>query len=222
MKQIKYLLVALIILQLTTKGYSQNVNWRTLGSQKHIINLHAGWDNGSVAGISYGYKLNTGMPLVLNLDYEVPLGEQLVDDMKIRLGGRLNVIHSNSFQASVNAYGIIRRFENEMTRMVNFGSEFSGTAGIYKNNWFVAGEFGFDKAIVTEIKHSALAKEYNPGLESGWYIPTGGNFLYGVTGGLSFNKKNDLYIKLGKTKNQDLKTGATVPYYLKVGWNFKW
>ena len=29
------------------------------------------------------------------------------------------------------------------------------TAGYYQRKWFVAGEAGFDKAIVTHFKHSA-------------------------------------------------------------------
>ena len=105
--------------------------------------------------------------------------------------------------------------------MINFGSEFTATAGFYKNKWYAAGELSFDKAIVTHIKHSDLMKQYNPDVQSGWYIPTGGNFLYGLQGGYSF-KRNDVYAKIGKTVSQDFKTTSMVPFYFQLGWNIKW
>jgi hypothetical protein len=104
--------------------------------------------------------------------------------------------------------------------MLNFGSEFSLTAGYYRSKWHAAVEFGFDKAIVTHIKHSRLYTEYNPGVKDGWYIPTAGNFFYGLQGGFSFGT-NDLYAKFGKTLAQDFKTEPTVPFYLQLGWNLK-
>ncbi|HEY0680196.1 MAG TPA: hypothetical protein VGD17_18050, partial [Chitinophagaceae bacterium] len=72
----------------------------------------------------------------------------------------------------------------------------------------------------THIKHSSLMKQYNPDVQTGWYIPTGGNFFYGLQGGYSFGR-NDLFAKVGKTVTQDLKTRAMVPYYFQVGWNLK-
>lgn len=68
--------------------------------------------------------------------------------------------------------------------------------GLYKTRWFVAGETGFDKAIVTHFKHSDLYKENSPLVQDGWYQPaTGGNFYYGVQTGYSF-KTADLTLKL--------------------------
>jgi hypothetical protein len=38
--------------------------------------------------------------------------------------------------------------------ILNFGSELKGVIGLYKNRWFVAGELGFDKAIVSKFSHT--------------------------------------------------------------------
>jgi hypothetical protein len=100
--------------------------------------------------------------------------------------------------------------------MFNFGSEFSATAGWYAHKWFAAGEFGFDKAITTHLKHSELMKEYNPSVQSGWYIPNGGNFIYGLQAGYTFNR-NDLYAKFGKTRAEDLKSTSMIPFYFQLG-----
>ncbi|UPT69864.1 MAG: hypothetical protein M0D53_12065 [Flavobacterium sp. JAD_PAG50586_2] len=107
-----------------------------------------------------------------------------------------------------------------MARFLNFGSEFSALAGLYKPKWYVAGELGFDKAITTHVKHSELAQEYYPDIKNGWYIPRGGNFLYGLHSGVSF-KKNDLTLKFGKVIQEDFKTEPTIPFYFQLGLNRK-
>jgi hypothetical protein len=222
MKPLYYIAVMVAILALRVPANAQNINWKTLEpSQKHIINLNVGFDNASTVGVGYGYHMNTKMPLILNLEYSTPLGEKSLDDFKTKIGGQLNIVRANHLFVAVKAYGIIRRFENDFVRMVNFGSEFSGTAGFYKKRWYTAAEFGFDKAIVTHVKHSNLMKEYNPGLVTGWYIPTGGNALYGVQAGYSFNA-SEIYAKAGRTVTQDFRTAPLVPYYFQLGWNLKW
>ena len=114
--------------------------------------------------------------------------------------------------------GIFRRYESEYVRLVNFGSEFSTAIGYYKPRWYTAAEFGFDKAIITHFKHDNTIREYYPEIQDWWYIPTGGNFFYGLQVGYSF-KSCDLYLKGGKTITQDFKTTAMIPFYVNVGFN---
>src|SRR5690606_25946338 len=113
----------------------------------------------------------------------------------------------SNIKVTVMLDGIYRRFENPLVRLQNFGGEMKGSFGYYKKNWFVAGEVGFDKAIVTHFKHSDTLKENNySDVKDGWYQPaTGGNFLYGIQGGYSF-KKSDITLNLGKVTTQDFKT----------------
>ena len=59
-----------------------------------------------------------------------------------------------------------------------------------------------------------------PNSQDGWYVPTGGNFFYGITGGFSF-KNNDVYLKFGETVTQDFTTKAAVPLYAQVGMNVR-
>lgn len=222
MKSIKYIILTGFVNLVAAVSFAQSINWKTLKpSQKHIVNLNLGFENSFGVGIGYGYHFNTKLPLVLNAEFSMPFGDKVFDDFKTKIGGQLNLVRANNFFATVKAYGIIRRYENDFARLINFGSEFSATAGYYKNKWFIAPEIGFDKAIVTHIKHSDLMKEYNPGVVSGWYIPTGGNFLFGLQSGYSFNN-SDVYAKVGKTISQDLKSNATVPLYFQVGWSLKW
>jgi hypothetical protein len=157
----------------------------------------------------------------LNAEYSFPAGETVFDDFKTKIGGEIKLHQIKNFVFSAKVQGVFRRFDNPSVRMLNFGSEFSGIVGYYKTRWFVASEFGFDKAIVTNFKHSSAMKENNPGLQDGWYEPsTGGNFFYGLSGGYSF-KQNDIYLKLGKVINQDFKTTPLLPFFLELGYQIK-
>lgn len=92
-------------------------------------------------------------------------------------------------------------------------------AGYYQKKWYVSGEAGFDKAIVTHFKHSDLYKQNFPSVQDGWYQPaTGGNFYYGLQTGVSF-KRNDIYLKAGKILTQDFSTAPLVPFHLEIGYN---
>jgi hypothetical protein len=215
-KTIKNTIIA-IALMTCNAASAQNINWKSFSeNQKQLFNVNAGYDYSFGYGFSYGLKLKTKLPLLISIDYSAPFGENLFDDFKTKLGGQMEAFRKNNFSVSIKAYGIFRRHETSLVRLINFGSEFSAVAGYYKEKWYVAGEFGFDKAIITQIKNSPILKEYYPGIQDGWYIPTGGNFFYGLQAGYSFGK-SDVSIKIGKTITQDFKTTAAMPVYLQLG-----
>jgi len=217
MKTIKIILVAVALFCTADLSLAQNINWRGINSeQNHLLNLNVGLDFASNIDLGYGYKLNTNIPILLNVEFSLPFGSNLLDDFKVKLGGQAELFTVENFSFTVKAYGVFRRYENSLTRLLNFGSEFSGVLGYYKPSWYLAAEFGFDKAVTTHVKHSVLTTEDFPDVKDGWYIPTAGNFFYGVQAGYSFESV-DIYSRIGKTITQDLKTTALIPYYLQLG-----
>ena len=212
----KFLLVIILILPAICRA--QQINWKNLGNKTHIAGINVGWDYGAAAGIGYGQKLKTRLPLVLNLEYSSPFGNTVFDDFKTKLGGQAQVCQAGNFLVSLKAYGVFRRYQNDFVRLAGFGSEFSTDFGYYKSKWYVAGQCGFDKAITTEIKNSETMKAIYPGVRNGWYVPTGGNFSYGIVSGYTMSN-SDVYIRLGRIVTQDFKTTPTVPLYLQLGFN---
>jgi hypothetical protein len=199
---------------------AQNINWRSFTEdQKQIANLNVGFDNSFSIGAAYGYKLNTNLfPVLFNFEYSSPFGNKLFDDFKTKFGAQAEVYKINNFSATVKVNGIFRRNQSPLVRLANFGSEFTGIIGYYRTKWYAAAEFGFDKAIATHIKNSAIMKEYYPAVQDGWYVPTGGNFFYGLQLGYSF-KSSDISVKIGKTIAQDFKSTAALPVYFQLGFN---
>lgn len=222
MKRIGIFTGLLISVMLSVNAFSQSINWESLDKdQKHIFNINAGAEYGLTLGAGYGYHLKSKMPIVLNFEYSFPAGNELTDDFKTKIGGYIRIYEVNNFQFSARIHGVFRRYENPYARLLNFGSDMAGIAGYYKHKWFIAGEAGFDKAIVTHFKHSAAYKQNFPSVKDGWYEPaTGGNFYYGLHSGFSFGQ-NDIYLKGGKVISQDFSTTPLLPYYLQVGYNIR-
>jgi hypothetical protein len=217
-----YMAVCMLLIS-TVKLSAQPLNWSALNkSNRHIIGTGIGMSYGLNYRLSYGYQVkNKFFPAVADVEYSFPSGNKLFDDFKVRMGGQIRWIGFHNFQFSTGIHGVFSRHGHDFVRLINFGSDFNGVAGYYRSKWFAAAEFGFDKAIATNFKHTEKYKEQYPGFANGWYKPaTGGNFYYGLQGGFSL-RKADIIAKVGKVITQDFKTTPTIPYYGELGCTFK-
>lgn len=218
----KYILPVLMVLAGSALR-AQTVNWGGLQqNDKQFLHAHAGANYGMVFGIGYGYKLTGNrFPVIAQVEYSFPAGQQLFDDFKTKFGGQVRLVEVHDFHLSVKAQGVFRRYENELVRLLNWGVDMSGAVGYYCPRWFVAAEFGFDKAISTHFKHSDQYKSEYPDVQDGWYQPaTGGNFNYGLLGGVSFGK-HDVTVKGGFLRAEDFKTKPLLPFYVQLGYNYR-
>ncbi|MHC0446659.1 hypothetical protein ACWA1F_14710 [Flavobacterium sp. 3-218] len=220
MKAILAIITFLFSLLYSNILQSQTINWENLKSEeKHILNANAGWEYSFVYGLNYGYHLKAKMPIILESSISFASGEVIFDDFKTKIGGQIHIYQIENFRFSTAIHGIYRRYGNPIVTLQNFGADASITIGYYKPKWFVAGEFGFDKAIVTHFKHSEIYKDVYPEVKNGWYEPTtGGNFNFGIQGGYSFSK-SDLTLRAGKVITQDFKTTPMIPFYVQLGYN---
>jgi hypothetical protein len=218
----KYVLSTILILTfpfLQHTVHAQSINWRSFNKDtKRLFNLNAGFDYGVTIALGYGQRIKTSLPVVLNAELSIPAGGKVLDDFKTKLGGQTELLRLNRFSATIKAYGVFRRYESEYVRLLNFGSEISAVIGLYTPTWYVSGEAGFDKAIVTHVKHLSAMREAYPDIKDGWYVPTGGNFFYGLQVGRSF-RKQDIYLRAGKTMAQDFRNTSSIPLYFQVGFN---
>lgn len=201
---------------------AQTLNWNSLDNSKHILNVGMGWDHSLSFSAGYAYKVSSTRPLFLHANFSIPSGEKILDDFKLKFGGQAVILTTGNFNGSVTINGILRRYENPLVRLVNFGAEMKGTFGYFKPKWFFAGEIGFDKAAVTHFKHSEFYREtLFSAVKDGWFEPaTGGNFNYGLQTGYSF-KKCDITLNISKVLTQDFKTTPLIPYHLIMGFNYR-
>ena len=214
----KLLAICIALLSCSFSTSAQNVNWSSAGDNgPHLLYLQAGYDFGMTAQLGYGYRLSTFRPLLLNIDLSLPMGHDRFDDLKVRYGGQLQLFETGGFAVTARAYGNFRRYQTELVRMAGFGAELSTVAGYYGRRWHVAGEFGFDKAITTHLKHSDVMRSDFPGIRDGWYIPSGGHYFYGMQGGLRVGKGLDVSLRMGFTNAEGRDEDAILPYYAQLG-----
>lgn len=214
--------IILLILSVQTLQ-AQTLNWAGgPDGFRHLFRASVGLEHGAILGIAYGYKVNMGpFPAVLTAEYSMPLGQDFPDDFKLRAGAQIRWAEAGDFRFSTNVNGIFRRYENSYARIENFGCEVSGALGYYRPGWYLAGEFGFDKAIVSHFRHSASYRESFPGVIDGWYEPaTGGNFFYGLQAGVSFGKQ-DIFLRAGRLISEDFKSAPALPFYGQLGYNVR-
>jgi hypothetical protein len=215
----KSIIVAMTTLVLSVNaGYSQNINWKSIhGDQQNIVQLSSGYDFGITTQLGFARSVNLFRPAIVGLDFSLPMGSDLLDDFKVKLGGQMEVFEMDGFSASVKIFSVFRRYENELVRAVSFGSDFGAVAGYYGSTWHAAGEFGFDKSIATHLKHSDIMKTYFPAIKDGWYVPTGGHFYYGIQGGKTIGDSYDISLRVGATRAQDNDDNAVLPFYAQLG-----
>jgi hypothetical protein len=215
----KTLMMALIVAMAPVEvGFSQNINWRSLGEdQRNMIQFNAGYDFGVTAQLGYSRSFTLIRPVMVGLDLSLPMGNNLIDDFKVRLGAQMEVVDFDGFSATIKIASVFRRYKTELVRIVSFGADMGLVAGYFTPSWSVAGEFGFDKSIATHLKNSDVMKSMFPGIRDGWYLPTGGHYYYGIQAGKTIGESFDLSLRLGATRAQFHDENAVIPYYAQLG-----
>lgn len=216
----KKVIEIIIILLTGWSSHAQNINWQAQDEQQpNAVYLNIGYDFGATAQLGYSRAIATFRPILFTLDYSAPMGENWTDDFKVRYGGQIELLQVNNFGISANIISNFRRHETELVRIVSFGTELSALLGYYRPGWHLAGEFGFDKAISTHLKHSDVMKDDYADIKDGWYLPTGGHYFYGLQMGKSIGKSFEASLRLGATDAQGNDENDIIPYYLQLGFN---
>jgi hypothetical protein len=217
---IRYITTAFILLLTTHALHAQVNNWSTSDKEKqHIVGTAFGADFGVVSSFVYGYKTRMlKRPVITGVEFSFPYGEKMMDDWKVKAGGQIKLIGTGPLAFSARVQFVTRRYQNDLVKMIGFGSDLALTGGYYKRKWFVAAEAGFDKAIVTQLRHTEKMRE-NYAARDGWYMSTGGNFYYGIQAGLHAGRCWLFYLRGGKVMEQDFKHSPTLPLYAQIGIN---
>lgn len=217
----KYI-ITIVAIAISTLSFAQNLNWNKLESvQKNIVYLNFGYDFGVTTQLGYGHKLYAFKTILLTADYSFPMGKNLMDDHKLRVGAQMPIYEKNNLIFSGKLYATYKRHETSLVEMIGFGSELGVVAGYYQPTWFMAAEFGFDKSINTKLTHSDIFKENHPTVNDGWLTGGAGHFYYGIQGSKSLKEKFEISLKVGATNAEGKDENALLPYYAQLGLIYK-
>lgn len=215
------IVVAFMVSGLAARDVAAQWNVERFGSDRNHVYTTFGLDPALVASVGYGRIV----PLFrqewqLGVEVGVVAPDFDTRDFRARLQTRTTLLRWGSLRLVGSAAFVTRGTENSIHRAFNFGADFTGTAGVYRRSWFLAGEFGFDKAVITHIAHSDWYRtHFYPDAKDGWYLNAGGTFHYGVTSGASIGPI-ELALRAGRLQTEDFNE-MLPPMYVGVGVGFR-
>jgi hypothetical protein len=141
-------------------------------------------------------------------------------DVRARLHTRTTLVGWRSFRVVGGMGFVTRATENSMTRAVTFGADFGVAPGVYRDRWFLAGEFGLDKAVITHTAYSdRYREEIDPDAKNGWLLHLDGIVRYGVAAGVAIGPA-ELALRAGWRETEDFNP-VTQRTYAGVGLGFR-
>lgn len=165
-------------------------NVARFGEERNRMYTSFGFDPALVSAVGYGRVIPLfGHPFQFTGEVGLAAAHLDTRDFRARVGAETSVLRWRSLHLTGSATFITRGTENAIYRGLNFGADLTGRFGVYRRGWFLAGEFGFDKAIITHLTHSDWYREhYYAGARDGWYLDAGGTYHYGATAGIGFGR----------------------------------
>ncbi|HTJ21503.1 MAG TPA: hypothetical protein VL383_03870 [Gemmatimonadaceae bacterium] len=220
MRHISSITLGVVLSALVARDAAAQWNVARFGSERNRVYTTFGLDPALVTSVGYGRVV----PL-FNHDFQLTGDAGVVTarldtrDFRARLGTQTSVVRWRSLHLAGSATFIARGTENSIYRAFNFGADLTGTAGLYRQRWFAAGEFGKDKAIITHLTNSEWYRtHFYPDAKDGWYLDAGGTYHYGVVSGIALGNA-ELVGRAGWLRTERF-NDMMPPLYATVGLGF--
>jgi hypothetical protein len=209
------LLLAFGVLIASDTAAQWNVSRLETGSNRVYATF--GLDPAFIPTVGYGRVVSIwGHPVQLASDVGIVAAELDTRDFRARVQAFTSIVRWRSFHIAGSAAFITRGTDNSIYSGLNFGADLTGTVGFYRKGWFVAGEFGYDKAIITHVTNSDWYRTYfYSDARDGWYLDSGGTVHYGAVGGIGFGR-TELLLRYGVLRTENFNE-LTPPMYASVG-----
>src|SRR5687767_14691511 len=145
MKRVWILAIGLILSGAVAPQANAQSNVARFGIERNRVYTSVGIDPAVISTVGYGRVLSVaGHDFQLSGDVGVVAAGFDLNDARARLTTQTSLLHWRSLHLTGSATAIARSTKNVSYSGVNFGADFTGTIGVYRDGWFVAGEFGKD------------------------------------------------------------------------------
>jgi hypothetical protein len=152
----------------------------------------------------------------LGVDGGIVAAEMDARDFRGRVHLLTSIASWRAFHLTGRTALIARGTDNSIYRGYNFGAAFTGALGVYRSAWFLAAEFGIDKAGATHIEHSDWYRTYfYEDARDGWYRNPGGTVHFGLSAGITVGQ-TELMVRCGQLRTEEFNE-LIPPLYLSLG-----
>ena len=222
MTRLNSILIGLLLTALVAGEAAAQWNVSRFGEEPNRVYTTFGLDPAMIGTLGYARTFEVvEVPMQFTTEVGVVATGQDAKDFRARVGLQVPFVAWRSLYVSGSATIVTRGTENSIYRGFNFGSDFTATAGFYRRRWFAAGDFGFDKAIITHVTHSDWYREhFFPDAKDAWYLDTGGTYHYGVQGGFSLGR-TEVAGRFGWQRTERFNR-LTPPVYAGIGLGFRY
>jgi hypothetical protein len=209
--------IGLALVALTARDATAQWNAARLDGNPNRVYSTLGIDPAVLPTVGYARIVRLfGHPFQLAGDVGVVAAEWDTRDFRARLDAFTSLLRWRSLHLTGSAAFITRGTSNSIYDGLNFGADFTGALGVHRHRWFAAGEFGFDKAVITHITHSEWYRQYfYPEAKDGWYLTGGGTFHYGLAAGVTLGP-TELVARYGWRRTERFGE-LTPPMYASLG-----
>jgi len=216
-KQLQRFILGLLVVALFAAEASAQWNVARFDEAPNRVYTTVGLDPAFLPTVGYARVLSVfGHHVQLAGDVGIAIAEFDTRDFRARVQALTSIVQWRSLYLTGSTAVIGRGTENSIYRGYNFGVDLTGTLGLYRPRWFVAAEFGLDKAVVTRVTHSEWYRTYfYADAKDGWYRNTGGTVHYGLTAGLTVGRV-ELLARYGMQRTEKLNE-LTPPMYASIG-----
>ena len=220
MNRISSITLGLLLASLVAENATAQWNGARFGMERSHVYTMAGMDPAAVTTLGYGRVIGLrGHDVQLTGDVGLVAAGMDAHDFRARLGTQTSLVQWRSMHLTGSATFITRGTQNSIYRGLNFGADLTGTLGMYRERWFAAGEFGFDKAIITHVTHSDwYRRNYYADAKDGWYLDAGGTYHYGLAGGFALGR-SEIVGRMGLLRTERFNE-LTSPGYVSLGVGF--
>lgn len=195
---------------------------KPLSSESSAIFTSFGLDPALVTtfGFARGFNISSiNKNLMLSTEISIPIQFDL-NDSRLKLEGHINILSFSKFNCWGGLSLIERNTKNSIHRANSLGVGIVFLTGYYGERWTIASEFGYDRSILTYIKHSSWYKTYfYTDAKDGWYGNTASHFYYGIRTGFSL-AKFEITVRAGAQKTKSI-INPLVPVYGILSINYR-
>ena len=217
-------IICICLLQANILSAQEVFNTLTAGEQR----VYSSFEMDPVFNIMAGYArsfrmdaLNRDITFAANLTLPI-----FLLDMKhytAELATRISLVSHENLKV-VNRLSLINKGNDNPVYNGNMVSVKEGLLfGIFKENWFLSGEIGYEKFLLVRLEHTDWYRELvYESVKDGWYSSTGGNISFGFQVGYTIANKIELAMRAGIYKTEGFRNPAGAPVYgsLAVSYHF--
>jgi len=200
----KFIFIVLLVAVQIQNVYAGEVfNKMEPGKQNVYFNFEFDPTFAVVAGYARSFEIKAiNRSLTLTGDITFPIFLMDLKHYRVEIGSRIPFFNSKRWNIH-NRFSIINKGTDNSVYFGNVLSIEEGLLfGYFSNKWYVAGEFDYEKFLLTHIENSNWYREnvYAADAKDGWYSSTGGKFTFGLQGGYTFRDIIEFPLRFGMYK----------------------